>query len=304
MAQLVCAGVWNGLPEGCSNGNVIKSAAGFLVFEKGQSSMTYSDFTTLATYTAKVIAKTMLPLHSVFSIEDASTDELREDSNIGRFKINHPGFRGYVVMFDYTLDEHEALKTFENKNIEIITIDIGGALIGTKDSTDGYVRGFGIDQFHVRKQPVSVPESGQKSVVEIQEYDPEEMDSAIYALPRRATAAADRWSPTDIKTISKINLTQSGAIAANSFVITASLDSTHWVKDGDLASSAATGGVIANLLVKDATGVEVTPTSVTETPGTQGEYTVVCTTFTAGTVQWVAQSSDEKLFESDPLTLS
>lgn len=303
--SLVCSSIRDGLPEGCTSGNPIRVMAGFYGVAKG-TSMTYSDASALSTYTAYVISKTLLPVHGLDSVEDTSVEKKVEETDLGRKKTNHPGYRGYKFKIDLTGDEHQALKTWENANIDIIPYDALGNIYFAPSATTGYVKGFGISYFDVEKLPVATADASTKTMLEIQETETLEMDEFLYIRPNKATAIADRWKPTDVKTISKATITQSGSIAANAFVVDVALVSKSFIKDGSLASQAVTGLVLANFLVKDGLGAVVTPDSVTETPGTPGEYTVDCTGtgFTAGTVTLSAQASDEVLYESLVVTLS
>lgn len=301
---LVCSSSRNGIPDGCKKGNPILSMAGFYAITKG-TTISYANFCDNSAMLDLVIAKTLLPAHSVFSIEDMSTEKIVEESNIGRKKTNHLGFRGYKVTFDYTPDQHQALLTWANSNIDIIPYDIAGNIYAAAAAT-GYVKGFGIEYFDVEKLGVPSPESGMKSVLEIQETDPTELEDFKYIKPSKFTAVADRWSPEDVKTISLATLTQVGSITANVFVVTAALVSNAEIKDDALTSAAVTGLLIGNFTVKDGSGNAVTPDSVTETSGTPGEYTVDCTGtgYTGGTVTLLAVNTDEKLYESNVLTLT
>lgn len=303
--SLVCSSSRDGIPEGCIKGNPILAMAGFYGVAKG-TTITYANLCTLSNYHTLIIAGTLLPVHGVFSVEDMSTDKIVEESNIGRKKTNHIGFRGYKLTFDNTPDQHQALLTWENSNIDIIPYDIAGNIYCAQAGT-GYGKGFGIDYFDIEKLGVPSPESGMKSVIEIQESDPGELNDFLYWKPSKFTAVGDRWSPTDVKTISKATITQTSNIAANVFVVEVALKSNAQLKDSLLTSSAVTGLLEVNFLVVSSGGVTIDPDTVVETTGTQGEYTITCTTDTVAagdTIVLAPQAADEKLYKSDTVVLT
>lgn len=300
--ELVCTAQQNGIPEGCAKGNPILSMAGFFSIAKG-TTISHANFCDLTALLDLVIAKTLLPAHGVFSIEDMSTEKIVEESNIGRKKTNHPGFRGYKVMFDSTPDAHQAFLTWADANRDIIPYDISGNIYAAQAGT-GYVKGFGIDYFDIEKLGVPSPDTSMKTSIEIQETDPTELDDFAYTNPKRYATAADRFSPTDVKTISLATGTQVGSIAANAFVVSYALASNSQIKDGVLVTSAVTGLLEANFTVLDGSGAAATITDFAESATTPGEYTITCATFTAGTVQLNPQNTDAKLYESLALTLS
>ena len=305
MADLVCSSSRDGIPEGCTKGNPILSTSGVYALAHG-TRITHANICSLSSLLDLVIAGTLLPLHNVFAIEDMSTDKIVEESNIGRKKTNHPGFRGYKLVFNLTPDEHQALKTWEGANMDFITYDIGGTIAGRNAGT-GYIGGFNIDYFDIEKNGVPTPDGGMKSIVEVQESDPAELDDFKYLKPSKFTAVADRWKPTDVKTISKATITQTSNVAANVFVVNVALNSNSQIKDSVLASSPVTGLLEANFLVVSSLGVTIDPDTVVETSVTPGEYTFTCTTDTVAagdTVGLLAINTDEKLYKADTVTLT
>lgn len=301
--SLVCSSTANGLPEGCTSGNPMRVMSGFYRIAKG-TTMTYANASTLSYYIGLVIAKTLLPVHGNTSVEDASIEKKVEETNLGRKKLNHPGYRGYMLKYDLTPDEHQAIKAWEDDNFDIIPYDALGTIYFAKASTDGYVSGFGIDFFNVEKIPVATAEASATTVIEIQETDSQQLDNFLYIQPKKQTAIADRWAATDVKTISKATVTQSGSVTANVFVVDVTLDSTSKIVDSVLSSKAVTGLLLANFLVNDGAGATVVPTDVTETAGTPGEYTITCTTYTGGTCELAPQAADDNLYESDAATIT
>lgn len=298
---LFCGAVRDGLPESCSSGNPLRIMRGFFTVPKGVS-FTETEAAAIANYTSKVIAKTLLPVHNVFNLEDTSVEKKIQESVLGYKKTTHKGIRGYRLSFDMTIDEYKVFDSWMGKNFDIIPYDSDGNIIFKSLGGDN-LGGFPLAYFDIEKLPVVTEASSMMTMVEIQEEDANDWLLARHLKPQDNTAIADRWSPKDVKTITKVTLT-AGTVAANEFVATLSYDSESEMQDGTEKSVPVTGATADNFEVKDGTGAIVTPTGVVETTGTPGEYTLTFSAYTGGTAQVIATTSDEKLFESDVVTVS
>jgi len=298
---LSCGQVRDGLPESCSKGNPLRIMAGFFTVAKG-TSFTETEAAALANYNTMVREKTLLPVHDVINIEDMSSEKKVFESVLGFKKTMHKGIRGYRLSFDMTMDEYKVLDSWMGKNFDIIPYDSDGIIIFKSLGGDN-LGGFPIAYFDVEKPAVITEAAPMLTMVEIQEEDANDWLLARHLKPQDNTTIADRWSPKDIKTITKVTLT-AGAVAANAFTVNLDYVSTSEMLDGSDVAKVVTGALLANFDVRDGTGSVVTPTSVVETVGTPGEYTITCTTYTGGTAQLVATASDEKYFESDVVVVS
>ena len=303
MADTYCGFTRNGIPDTCKKGNPFSMMAGFYAVTHG-TSFTIAEAEDLTNYTSKVIEKTLLPVHGVFSIDDTSTEKSVMTSAMGRKKKNNDGFRGYKIGIDLTHDGRKAIKGWEDSDMDIIPYDHNGVIKFTcPDGTN--LKGFAIDYFDVEKSPVVTDSNAELTYIEIQEFDPDEWDENGYWMqPKKNTAIADRWSPTDVKTISLITITAT-ATSSNACTLTISLPTSE-MKDGAIVSRAITGAVAANIKLYDDSGDEVTTHTLTAiSPTSNGQYTLANTTLTADyTLYFLAQSSDEKLFESSTVTLT
>jgi hypothetical protein len=299
---LSCATVRDGLPESCKKGSPLRAMAGFYTVSKG-TVFTETEAAALTNYTSKVIAKTLLPVHKIFSIEDVSIEKKVQESNYGRKKTTHPGYRGYKCMFDYKLDNYKTMANWMDTEFDIIPYDNDGNIIFVSAGGDN-LKGFSIDYFDVEKQPVITDANAQMTVIEIQETDINEWKLARHLNPYENTAVADRWAPTDVKTITTVTLT-AGAVASDKFTVNVDFISSSEMKDGTDVSTGVTGAAAANFTVLDGSGNTVTPDTVTE-QSTAGEYEIDCTGtgYTGGTVQFIPVASDEKLFKSAVVTVS
>lgn len=298
---LSCGQVRDGLPESCNNGNPFRIMRGFFTVAKGVS-FTETEAAAITNYTSKVIAKTLLPVHNVYNLEDTSIEKKVQESVLGYKKTTHKGIRGYKLSFDLTMDEYKVFDSWMGKNFDIIPYDDAGNIIFKSLGGDN-LGGFPLAYFDVEKTPVITEAASMLTMVEIQEEDANDWLHVRHLKPQNNTAIADRWSPKDVKTITKVTLT-AGAVAANAFTVNLDYVSTSEMLDGSDVTKVVTGALKDNFDVRDGTGAVVTPTTVVETSGTPGEYTITCTTYTGGTVQLVATASDEKLFESDIVTVS
>lgn len=298
---LLCGQVRDGLPESCSKGNPLRIMSGFYTVAKG-TRFTEAEASDIDNYNSKVITKVLLPVHDIKNIEDMSSEKKVYESVLGYKKTMHKGIRGYRISLDLTLDQYKVIDKWMDKNFEIIPYDSDGNVIYKSYGADN-LGGFPLAYFDVEKPAVITEAAPMLTMIEIQEEDVNDWLLARHLKPQNNTAIADRWSPKDVKTITKVTLT-AGAVAANSFVVNLDYVSVSEMSDGTDLSTPVTGALVSNFEVKDGTGVIVVPTSVVETVGTPGEYTLTFTTYTGGTAQLIATPSDEKFFESDIVVVS
>jgi hypothetical protein len=301
---LGCDSVRDGLPEGCSSGNPIRVAQGGYFVPKG-TTIPIANASDKSYLEGLVITKTLLPVHDIFNLEDSSIDEKVEESALGRKKKNHPGYRGYMWYFDYDLDKHQALTNWEGLNLDLIPYDSQGNIMYEKvDSTT--LKGFGLSFFDVKKLPVASADNSEKTILELQETDTVAYSNKAYTNPLKNAAVADRFSPTNIKTISKVEITV-GSVVVGVFTINIDLPSNAYIKDGAYDEKGVTGAVIANIQLLDAAGAAVTPTpTLTESTTTKGEYEVDASaaSFTTGSIKYIPVVTDERFFESDVVTIT
>jgi hypothetical protein len=298
-ASLNCGFTRYGLPDTCKKGNPFAMMAGAYFVAHG-TSFTVAQAADIDNYITKVIAKTLLPVHNVFSVENTSTEKSVTTSPTGRKKKNSDGFRGYKLSFDFTADQHKTFKDWEGADMDIIPYDQNGILKFTcPDGTN--LKGFQIDYFDVEKKAVVTESGSELTVVEIQEADASEWDSDGYWLrPQDTTALADRWKPSDVKTIS-LAIVTSTSVTSHACTLTIKIPTSE-MKDGAIVYKMVTGAAKENIKLYRA-GVEITDHTLTA-GATSGTYALAQSALAAGDVLYFApQATDEKLFESASITL-
>ena len=117
--------------------------------------------------------------------------------------------------------------------------------------------------------------------------------------------AASRWYPSNLTTITYVDIVQVGSIAANAYVIEVNFKSKSDVDNNGAYSiiKGITGILAANTETKNGTGVIETPVSVVAGTGSQtNRYTVTFSSLTAGTSQIIPTST--LMVKSDILILT
>lgn len=299
-----CANVVDGIPADCREGNSYVLMKGLFFTIPGYQHSSKADAGDDDVWNQGVIDKEIFPVHNIKEVEDLSTDDARYESPGGDLKTLFKGKRRFKVSFDLTLDQHKVLRQYGGKNFRLFWYDVNNNILGTSPNGT-IVRGFDVSFIDVEKLPVPTADTPMFTKLEIQlEYYDELDDSGVTIIPTQG-AAADKWYPRDITSMTKVTVEQIGTISTNSGVITVKYKS---LSDTDNEGNPVTDSPYAGLDVSTYTNFEFTVGGTVTAPSSMtddgdGQYSFTVTGIVATDTVQIKPTLTNKV-ESDVFTLS
>jgi hypothetical protein len=302
---IVCTQQVTGIPQDCRKGNNFVLMKGLFFFTRGYQ---FADAATAGdddNWKSGVVSGNIYPIHDIKEVEDLSGEDVRYESPGQDVKELFEGKRRFKAKFDMTLDQHKALRNYSGKNLELAWYDRNNNIY-TYSSDGTIIRGMDVDFLDVPKQGLPTADTPMFSEIEVQLSEAAQWDDfGAVVLPTQGTAA-NKWLPSSIESVSKVIVDQVGTVSGNAAIFDVSLKSlSETDNDGSYITDAAITGLdvttFTNFTFTDGSAV-VVPDTMTEDSSIPGRYTANFTTFTSGTVQIVATTSN--LYESDSTTLS
>jgi hypothetical protein len=228
----------------------------------------FDDVPTKATFQAAIQNKNIFPLTVCQEVEDVSTEKQMYEPASGESVVMAQAVKGIRVMLTISPYEFVNLLSFDGRQFRIFEFDHLGNLIGCdRDGDKTKFAGFLTDEFSVENMTVPGDRSTPRNTPVFVKY----ADRAEYTT-KLATFE-------DLGFLNTIN----GLLDATVTVTDATTTGCTVTVTSTATQKGVSGLVIADFVFKDsASGLEVTPSSVTESADTPGEYAVVAT-FTAGT---------------------
>ena len=150
---------------GCSKVNPFVDVVKRLALIPGFSFATVASFTTEADVTTAIRAKNLIPLPDIWDVEDTSVATNYATSSNENMKKTRGLKKRFSDKYDVPLDVHQALKTMDQINYSIITID--GAN-NVKFYQDGdLVKGFTTSTFSVEDQMDASQDGGTPALTNV-----------------------------------------------------------------------------------------------------------------------------------------
>ena len=300
-----CPNVVQGLPVECRKGNKYVLLRGIFLTTSDFEFSTFADAGDQDNWLDGVVNKQIFPVHFVEEIEDTTEVVEPYTSPSGDKKKLRESKRSFRLKFDLTLDQHKVLRSYSGQNFRLFWYDQNNNILGT--SQDGVVfKGMDVGFIDTMNLPMPVADAPMFSTLDIQLEDASELDDFGHTLNPLNGTVANRWYPKNIGSTTKVTISQVGTVSGNSFTFDVKYESTSDTdNDGDAISTRNIGGLdvttFTNFLFTDGSST-VTPNTMSEDSSVTGRYTADFTTFTTGTAQILATSSN--LVESNSTSIA
>lgn len=304
-----CSVSLNQLPgaKDCRNGNPYNMVSGIILTSEDQNFATYALAGDNANWETDIIADKIFVIPLVKNAEDASKEANVQEFDSGDDVETRASRRGFKAYFNLPFDSHKTLRKYSGNFKKFYFYDEKGNIFGTSPDGTGFYP-LSISKLQVHEINIGLAGSKPLSSLTILEQFSSELDDDGHVIqPYKQGDASDRWFPSELPTVAKVTVTQSGTISANAFIVDVAYKSTSETDaNGDpVVTNAIEGLVAANFSVLDGTGSVLTPvaeTGVVESSTVPGRYTLTFAAMTAGSVKVVA--STDAFVTSDRLTLT
>jgi len=281
--QAICTSTIGNLGSMCNKGNNQKALTGLILTTSSFSFPSLGDFADQSKYEDAIKSKQIFPLMGFKEYDDNSEETPYYESPLGDMIKLRDGKNKYVFRFHLDLNTHKELQKFSNADLRYFLVDAGGTIYGYSND-DTTVKGFSISNFEAEKQKRASADAPAWSPVNIVESNPTEWDSnGIQVTPD--------WIAEDLAALTNVNLAVQGTSKTSTITVSVGYPTGAVSSAGIMESIPVPGILLADFVMKDASGSEITIDSYTD--NADGTYILTSSgnSFLTGTINLVAPAS-------------